>query len=278
MSKINKENNSEDEDEIIEMGPVQYRSNFSKVHLIMILISSSSLVSVIFLFIWINFYKIPTLDKKNISDESQNNLQIFKNKQENFEKYLTVLDNKLNSYQNKIINIEKLIRDKQENVSDVKLQKLQEEIKKISSNVDFLKNKISNLDSSVKKIQTFDNELKSNNETILVSEQKNKKLLLEEFENIKNKLFNKKILGSNNFESDSGFINFIVNHLAGFFNLRDYGENNNPRSLLTEAEKMAKEGNLEGVIKNVKKLPNEWRKPLIPVIKKYDEIKANKME
>ena len=57
-------------------------------------------------------------------------MQIFKNKQENFEKYLTVLDNKLNSYQNKIINIEKLIRDKQENVSDVKLQKLQEEIKK----------------------------------------------------------------------------------------------------------------------------------------------------
>ena len=82
-------------------------------------------------------------------------LKLFKNKQENFEKYLTVLDNKLNFNENKIINIEKLIRDKQENVSDVKLQKLQEEIKKISSNVNFLKNKISNLDSSVKKIQTF---------------------------------------------------------------------------------------------------------------------------
>ena len=47
---------------------------------------------------------------------------------------------------------------------------------------------------------------------------------------------------------------------------------------MTEAEKMAKKGNLEGVIKNIKKLPEEWRISLEPIIKAYDEIKANKME
>ena len=56
--------------------------------------------------------------------------------------------------------------------------------------------------------------------------------------------------------------------MSGFLNLRDYRENENPRSLLTKAETSAVKGNLKDVISDLEKLPDEWKNNLEPFIQK----------
>ena len=72
--------------------------------------------------------------------------------------------------------------------------------------------------------------------------------LLNEFSDIKKSLFNKKVYIDSIEQENQTMFNYLVNFMSGFFNLRDYRDNSNPRSILTKAEMSAKEGNLENLI------------------------------
>ena len=49
------------------------------------------------------------------------------------------------------------------------------------------------------------------------------------------------------------------NKLSGFFKLRDYGDNDSPRSLITKAEISAVNGDLKSVLYYLEKLPDDWK-------------------
>ena len=87
---------------------------------------------------------------------------------------------------------------------------------------------------------------------------KNTKLdeLIQEFEDLKSKLLSKEQF---DYTKERNVFNDIINKLSGFFKLRDYGDNNSPRSLITKAEISALNGDLKSVLYYLEKLPDDWK-------------------
>ena len=61
------------------------------------------------------------------------------------------------------------------------------------------------------------------------------------------------------YANERNVFNDIINKLSGLFKLRDYGNNNSPRSLITKAEISALNGDLKSVLYYLEKLPNDWK-------------------
>ena len=61
------------------------------------------------------------------------------------------------------------------------------------------------------------------------------------------------------YTKERNVFNDITNKLSGFFKLRDYGDNNSPRSLITKAEISALNGDLQSVLYYLEKLPDDWK-------------------
>ena len=61
------------------------------------------------------------------------------------------------------------------------------------------------------------------------------------------------------YTKERNVFNDIINKLSGFFKLRDYGDNNSPRSLITKAEISASNGDLKSVLYYLEKLPDDWK-------------------
>ena len=114
------------------------------------------------------------------------------------------------------------------------------------------KEKDKNLSSNI-------NQDKQSNKNNSENYENRKKELLQEFSKIREILFNKKTYSYATDENEKDLKTIILNYLSGFLNLRDYRENENPRALLTAAETSAFKGDLEGVIINLEKLPDEWK-------------------
>ena len=61
------------------------------------------------------------------------------------------------------------------------------------------------------------------------------------------------------YTKERNVFNDIINKLSGFFKLRDYGDNDSPRSLITKAEISAVNGDLKSVLYYLEKLPDDWK-------------------
>ena len=137
-----------------------------------------------------------------------------------------------------------------------KLNKVEKKINDLNSKViDIQKNKVSNEPDP--NVLSEDNNYKKDND-IKTIEHKNTKLdeLIQEFEDLKSKLLSKEQF---DYTKERNVFNDIINKLSGFFKLRDYGDNNSPRSLITKAEISALNGDLKSVLYYLEKLPDDWK-------------------
>ena len=66
MVKKKQKDNIEDIEEIIEMGPVNEKYKINKINLISLSVGIFSLILVVSLFLWINFYKNPKLVEESL--------------------------------------------------------------------------------------------------------------------------------------------------------------------------------------------------------------------
>ena len=97
--------------------------------------------------------------------------------------------------------------------------------------------------------------------------------MLQEFKVLKNELLSKKKFS--NFQNDS-FLDKSIDYLSGFLNLRNFKNNDSPRSLITNAEISASEKDLNSVINYLNNLPPEWKVTVDDFIKKSKDFLENK--
>ncbi len=276
VKKKQKENieNIADNEDIIEMAPVIKKSKITKINLLTLSIGILSLVLVMSLFLWINFYKIPKLFEESLFDNNQKFLQIMKDKENKLTVSLNKIDNLIKNYQEKTEKFDNFIKTYEEKGINLNVTELNNKVEEIKHETEILRKNVfliekSNRDKITQKNDQLDkSEINKFDDDIM-----KRKLLLDEFNKIKTELFNRKSYGSIEFKKQQDFKDIILNYLSGFFNLRDYRENENPRSLLTKAEKKANEGDLEGVIYYIEKLPDDWKEKLENFLEKYKEYK-----
>jgi hypothetical protein len=129
--------------------------------------------------------------------------------------------------------------------------------------------------------------ISSNNQNKIVSLLKKdnykevKNNLLVEADLVIQKLLKRKDFGfiSNKDEisKENTYFERIKNYLAGALKLREFSESLSPRSLITQAEKEIKNGNIEAVIELLKQLPKNWRNPADQFILKVDGMLNKKV-
>ena len=250
MTKKQKNKTIEDKDEtIIEMAPI-IKEKYTKVFLIISLaLSSLSIVLVSFFFIWFssNYFE------KNIYQEtlksSENSNKVINNFKKEIKQEIESLKNDFAANNQKILNFNSEVFTNKLNNVEKKINHLNTKVK------DFEENKVSKeLDSNV---LSKDNNIKIDNDTKII-EHKGKKLddLIQEFQNLKRKLLSKEQF---DYTKEGNVFNLVINKLSGFFKLRDYGDSNSPRSLITKAEKSALNGDLKSVLYYLEKLPDDWK-------------------
>ena len=250
MTKKQKNKTIENEDEtIIEMAPI-IKEKYTKLFLIISLtLSSLSIILISFFFIWFSSNDF----EKKISQEtikSSNNLNKVIN---NFKiEIKREIENLRNDF---VTNNEKFSNFNSEIFTD-KLNKVEKKINDLNSKViGFEKNKVSNEPDP--NVLLEDNNIKQDN-IIKTIEHKDAKLdeLIQEFEDLKKKLLSKEQF---DYTKERNIFNDIINKLSGFFKLRDYGDNDSPRSLITKAEISALDGDLKSVLYYLEKLPDDWK-------------------
>ncbi len=250
MTKKQKNKTIEDKDEtIIEMAPI-IKEKYTKLFLIISLtLSSLSIVLMIFFFIW---FSSNDFEKKIYQEtiKSSDNLNKVIN---NFKKEIKQeIENLRNDF---VTNNEKISNFNSEIFTD-KLNEIEKKINDLNSKVlDFEKNKVSN--ESDPNVLSEDNNIRNDNNT-KTTENKKTKLdeLIQEFEDLKRKLLSKEQF---DYTKERNVFNDIINKLSGFFKLRDYGNNDSPRSLITKAEISAVNGDLKSVLYYLEKLPDDWK-------------------
>ena len=250
MTKKQKNKTIEDKDEtIIEMAPI-IKEKYTKLFLIISLtLSSLSIVLMIFFFIW---FSSNDFEKKIYQEtiKSSDNLNKVIN---NFKKEIKQeIENLRNDF---VINNKKISNLNSEIFTD-KLNEIEKKINDLNSKVlDFDKNKVSN--ESDPNVLSEDNNIRNDND-IKTTENKETKLdeLIQEFEDLKSKLLSKEQF---DYTKERNVFNDIINKLSGFFKLRDYGDNDSPRSLITKAEISAVNGDLKSVLYYLEKLPDDWK-------------------
>ena len=244
MTKKQKNKTIEDKDEtIIEMAPI-IKEKYTKLFLIISLtLSSLSIVLMIFFFIWFSsndfeekIYQETIKSSNNLNKVINNFKKEIKQEIENLRNDFVTNNQKFSNFNSKIFTD--------------KLNKVEKKINDLNSKViDFEKNKVSNEPDL--NVLSEDNDIKT-------IEHKNTKLdeLIQEFEDLKSKLLSKEQF---DYTKERNVFNDIINKLSGFFKLRDYGDNNSPRSLITKAEISALNGDLKSVLYYLEKLPDDWK-------------------
>ena len=250
MTNKQKNKTIEDKDEtIIEMAPI-IKEKYTKLFLIISLtLSSLSIILITFFFIW---FSSNDFEKKIYQEtiKSSDNLNKVINK---FKKEIKQeIENLRNDF---VTNNQKFSNFNSKIFTD-KLNEIEKKINDLNSKVvDFEKNKVSN--ESDPKILSEDNNIRNDNDT-KITENKETKLdeLIQEFEDLKSKLLSKEQF---DYTKERNVFNDIINKLSGFFKLRDYGDNDSPRSLVTKAEISALNGDLKSVLYYLEKLPDDWK-------------------
>ncbi len=257
-----------EEDPVIEMGPVNDGKKNNKINFFSIFLSSLSLILVITLFFWFQ-YKKPFSIEENLSKEKQNLIKIINEKEIRLSKDIDEINDLIIILQKKITTFENFSKENKDTNIHKNNKILNSQIEEIKIKIQTLNKKIIFLEKENEKDLSL-NLSKDNhsNPKILDNYEIKKIKLLEEFNQIKLTLFNKKTYSGVDEESDKNLKNIVLNYLSGFLNLRDYRENENPRSLLTKAETSAVKGNLKDVISNLERLPEEWKNNLEPFIQK----------
>ena len=250
MTKKQKNKTIEDKDEtIIEMAPI-IKEKYTKLFLIISLtLSSLSIVLMIFFFIW---FSSNDFEKKIYQEtiKSSDNLNKVIN---NFKKEIK---QEIENLRNDFITNNKKISNFNSEIFTDKLNEIEKKINDLNSKVlDFGKNKVSN--ESDPNVLSEDNNIRNDNDT-KTTENKKTKLdeLIQEFEDLKRKLLSKEQF---DYTKERNVFNDIINKLSGFFKLRDYGDNDTPRSLITKAEISAVNGDLKSVLYYLEKLPDDWK-------------------
>ena len=250
MTKKQKNKTIEDKDEtIIEMAPI-IKEKYTKLFLIISLtLSSLSIVLMIFFFIW---FSSNDFEKKIYQEtiKSSDNLNKVIN---NFKKEIK---QEIENLRNDFVTNNKKISNFNSEIFTDKLNEIEKKINDLNSKVlDFEKNKVSN--ESDPNVLSEDNNIRNDNDT-KTTENKKTKLdeLIQEFEDLKRKLLSKEQF---DYTKERNVFNDIINKLSGFFKLRDYGDNNSPRSLITKAEISALNGDLKSVLYYLEKLPDDWK-------------------
>ena len=250
MTKKQKNKTIEDKDEtIIEMAPI-IKEKYTKLFLIISLtLSSLSIVLMIFFFIW---FSSNDFEKKIYQEtiKSSDNLNKVIN---NFKKEIK---QEIENLRNDFVTNNKKISNFNSEIFTDKLNEIEKKINDLNSKVlDFEKNKVSN--ESDPNVLSEDNNIRNDNDT-KTTENKETKLdeLIQEFEDLKRKLLSKEQF---DYTKERNVFNDIINKLSGFFKLRDYGDNDSPRSLITKAEISAVNGDLKSVLYYLEKLPDDWK-------------------
>ena len=250
MTKKQKNKTIEDKDEtIIEMAPI-IKEKYTKLFLIISLtLSSLSIVLMIFFFIW---FSSNDFEKKIYQEtiKSSDNLNKVIN---NFKKEIK---QEIENLRNDFVTNNKKISNFNSEIFTDKLNEIEKKINDLNSKVlDFEKNKVSN--ESDLNVLSEDNNIRNDNDT-KTNENKETKLdeLIQEFEDLKRNLLSKEQF---DYTKERNVFNDIINKLSGFFKLRDYGDNDSPRSLITKAEISAVNGDLKSVLYYLEKLPDDWK-------------------
>ena len=256
IKKRKKENENQDNGTIIEMAPLK-NEKLLKVFVYAAFTFSIASFSILILFLyWFNSNTSNDLIKNKLNEQEI----FFKNSNIKLQKEFDIKINNLNNQINEINSITPQINQKS---FSNKLNELEKNIKIIEQNLSALEKKkdlfyennlinkkIKNMTNKESQLQSSDKKQKIN--------KSNKQLenLLKEFEVLKNELFRKKSFGE---FKNNDLSNKVMNYLSGFFNLRNFQDNETPRSLLTSAEISASKGDLESVIKYMSKLPSDWK-------------------
>lgn len=250
MTKKQKNKTIEDKDEtIIEMAPI-IKEKYTKLFLIISLtLSSLSIVLMIFFFVW---FSSNDFEKKIYQEtiKSSDNLNKVIN---NFKKEIK---QEIENLRNDFVTNNKKISNFNSEIFTAKLNEIEKKINDLNSKVlDFEKNKVSN--ESELNVLSEDNNIRNDNDT-KTTENKKTKLdeLIQEFEDLKRELLSKEQF---DYTKERNVFNDIINKLSGFFKLRDYGDNDSPRSLITKAEISAVNGDLKSVLYYLEKLPDDWK-------------------
>ena len=250
MTKKQKNKTIEDKDEtIIEMAPI-IKEKYTKLFLIISLtLSSLSIVLMIFFFIWFSsndfekkIYQETIKSSDNLNKVINNFKKEIKQEIENLRKDFVTNNKKISNFNSEIFTD--------------KLNEIEKKINDLNSKVlDFEKNKVSN--ESELNVLSEDNNIRNDNDT-KTTENKKTKLdeLIQEFEDLKRELLSKEQF---DYTKERNVFNDIINKLSGFFKLRDYGDNDSPRSLITKAEISAVNGDLKSVLYYLEKLPDDWK-------------------
>lgn len=248
-----------EEEQVIEMGPVKKEDMFSKINFVSIFLSSLSLILVITLFVFFQ-YKNTGLFEENIFKEKQGLIETINEKEVKLSDKINKINDLTKSMQNEIVRIEKLSKENKVGTIYKNIEVLKNQIEEIKIKINTLNKKIIFLEKEKdENLSSNVNQDKQSNKNNSENYENRKKELLQEFSRIKEILFNKKTYSYANDENEKDLKTIILNYLSGFLNLRDYRENENPRALLTAAETSAFRGDLEGVIINLEKLPDEWK-------------------
>ena len=250
MTKKQKNKTIEDKDEtIIEMAPI-IKEKYTKLFLIISLtLSSLSIVLMIFFFIWFSSNDFEKKIYQETIKSSDNLNKVINNFKKEIKQEIENLRNDFvtNNKNSQILILKFLL---------INLMKVEKKINDLNSKViDFEKNKVSN--ESDPNVLSEDNNIRNDND-IKTIENKKTKLdeLIQEFEDLKSKLLSKEQF---DYTKERNVFNDIINKLSGFFKLRDYGDNNSPRSLITKAEISALNGDLKSVLYYLEKLPDDWK-------------------
>ena len=250
MTKKQKNKTIEDKDEtIIEMAPI-IKEKYTKLFLIISLtFSSLSVVLMTFFFVWFSSNDFEKKIYQETFKSSDNLNKVINNFKKEIKQEIENLRNDFVTNNQKFSNFNsKIFTDK--------LNEIEKKINDLNSKViDFEKNKVSN--ESNANVLSEDNNIRNDNDT-KTTENKETKLdeLIQEFEDLKSKLLSKEQF---DYTKERNVFNDIINKLSGFFKLRDYGDNDTPRSLITKAEKSALNGDLKSVLYYLEKLPDDWK-------------------
>ena len=250
MPKKQKNKTIEDKDEtIIEMAPIIKEKHTKLFLIISLTLSSLSIVLMIFFFIW---FSSNDFEKKIYQEtiKSSDNLNKVIN---NFKKEIK---QEIENLRNDFVTNNKKISNFNSEIFTDKLNEIEKKINDLNSKVlDFEKNKVSN--ESDLNVLSEDNNIRNDTDT-KTTENKKTKLdeLIQEFEDLKKKLLSKEQF---DYTKKRNVFNDIINKLSGFFKLRDYGDDDSPRSLITKAEISAVNGDLKSVLYYLEKLPDDWK-------------------
>ena len=250
MTKKQKNKTIEDKDEtIIEMAPI-IKEKYTKLFLIISLtLSSLSIVLMIFFFIWFSSNDFEKKIYQETIKSSDNLNKVINN-------FKIEIKREIENLRNDFVTNNKNFSNFNSEIFTDKLNEVEKKINDLNSKViDFEENKVSKELGPT--ILSEDKNIRNDNDT-KTKEYKETKLeeLIQEFEDLKRKLLSKEQF---DYTKERNVFNDIINKLSGFFKLRDYGDNDSPRSLITKAEISAVNGDLKSVLYYLEKLPDDWK-------------------